>query len=990
MECDELLRGEAPELEPTPPGKVNASTTSSGGLSGLNFLAQNYMPDGDDDDDDDDDDEDDDEPPYVVSVSSQQRTQVRQDDREQHYQQQTQQHIPVLFDNDDNDDGQDGAFQSKHAPARHPVTLGDASFSTQPSFRVVNREEQWKTNIGVGKDDLFCASTLIYNAWCGRTDRMYFDPICVRLYSFISSKRILWIMRLVVLVNLMLALIEKPALPAFVFVSPLVPLIIELTCLMIYCLNLLLNFKAVHRNFFFVRSKYWLLFFCIVATLVDIVVCWVFFEPSTFRWSRLLRPYFMVYMSDPIRMAVNNIRKIILDFIEMMVFISVIIVLFAIFMVTMFEGSGEASVEFPNYYMGFVNLYALMTTVNFPDIMMPIYIQYRLSPAIFIVFLMLTTFFAMNILLAIMYNTYRRTITDEYSVVLQHERENVATAFALLDPNKTGEVPENHVRYLVKSLRPHYSEEKVMLLYRLMCGRTHTVDITKFMSIINLLNIKLSSPKPTLCKTWNTLFPRIYSSRPSFLLIKFVKSIWFLAMMDLVIILNCIWLAVAYSDVRTNPTQGRFPFNSKLEDLFMLIFTMEVSLNFYAFGPYQFLKRFWNVFDVFILGCNYAGIVLAYFPDAKGHVASVIDIDILRLMYMMRLFRLFRLLNFLKRFREVMKVMRFLLPTLQTMFAIEMGVFYVFSLIGMGVWAGRISKDTPELQGTQFLEDKYWPNNFDDLLSSFVVCFELMVVNNWQVLASGYVAISGHWAYLYFILFNVFGVVLVVNIIIAVVLEAFEYLYLAKDEDDDYLTLVKANIEMLNSLGEKGTIRYPQLSPHQRDSLRDLDREAHQDQVVAEDDAFERTFVDSGINGEPKTLGNAYMSPYAGVPLTISSGRSNQAGQFLDLEVDIAGDRMSGDMNKYHQKGERRKQRDAYGYADNNDGSLLSAEEKRRSVAGSADGFSAGLMDLEDQDGSGYYGDNAERTAADIGDGERRSEERRVGKECRSRWSPYH
>src|SRR5260221_4376238 len=26
----------------------------------------------------------------------------------------------------------------------------------------------------------------------------------------------------------------------------------------------------------------------------------------------------------------------------------------------------------------------------------------------------------------------------------------------------------------------------------------------------------------------------------------------------------------------------------------------------------------------------------------------------------------------------------------------------------------------------------------------------------------------------------------------------------------------------------------------------------------------------------------------------------------------------------------------------------------------------------------------------DVGDGEHRSEERRVGKECRSRWSPYH
>ena len=30
------------------------------------------------------------------------------------------------------------------------------------------------------------------------------------------------------------------------------------------------------------------------------------------------------------------------------------------------------------------------------------------------------------------------------------------------------------------------------------------------------------------------------------------------------------------------------------------------------------------------------------------------------------------------------------------------------------------------------------------------------------------------------------------------------------------------------------------------------------------------------------------------------------------------------------------------------------------------------------------------RLAGDSGDGMQRSEERRVGKECRSRWSPYH
>ena len=38
----------------------------------------------------------------------------------------------------------------------------------------------------------------------------------------------------------------------------------------------------------------------------------------------------------------------------------------------------------------------------------------------------------------------------------------------------------------------------------------------------------------------------------------------------------------------------------------------------------------------------------------------------------------------------------------------------------------------------------------------------------------------------------------------------------------------------------------------------------------------------------------------------------------------------------------------------------------------------------------GYNGDLTSREAGSVGGPRPRSEERRVGKECRSRWSPYH
>ena len=46
--------------------------------------------------------------------------------------------------------------------------------------------------------------------------------------------------------------------------------------------------------------------------------------------------------------------------------------------------------------------------------------------------------------------------------------------------------------------------------------------------------------------------------------------------------------------------------------------------------------------------------------------------------------------------------------------------------------------------------------------------------------------------------------------------------------------------------------------------------------------------------------------------------------------------------------------------------------------------------DKKEKDAWGDYNGNAKVKTISINDVSSRSEERRVGKECRSRWSPYH
>ena len=90
-------------------------------------------------------------------------------------------------------------------------------------------------------------------------------------------------------------------------------------------------------------------------------------------------------------------------------------------------------------------------------------------------------------------------------------------------------------------------------------------------------------------------------------------------------------------------------------------------------------------------------------------------------------------------------------------------MYYPWVIGGMEVWGGKIYPGNPILEGTPFAASNYYANNFNNFLYAYVTCFELMVVNNWTQIASGYVAISGPSAWLFFITFNLWVVIIIVR-----------------------------------------------------------------------------------------------------------------------------------------------------------------------------------------------------------------------------------
>jgi two pore calcium channel protein len=87
-----------------------------------------------------------------------------------------------------------------------------------------------------------------------------------------------------------------------------------------------------------------------------------------------------------------------------------------------------------------MSLLVLLTTANFPDVMLPAYKVNRLWAFFFISFLVLCLFFFMNMLLAIFYNNYKARIEEALDNFKDNRHKFLMEIFDSHDKDKDGSI----------------------------------------------------------------------------------------------------------------------------------------------------------------------------------------------------------------------------------------------------------------------------------------------------------------------------------------------------------------------------------------------------------------------------------------------------------------------------------------------------------------------------------------------------------------------
>ncbi|XP_018417245.1 PREDICTED: two pore calcium channel protein 1 [Nanorana parkeri] len=600
------------------------------------------------------------------------------------------------------------------------------------------------------------------------------DPYALAAYLF-AHNHLFYMLELTTgLLLLLLSLCEAPAVP-FLRLDIYVHATLELLALafVVFELGMKMRWLGCHT---FLRHRRTMLKSCVL--LVQFVEAFVVLirQTSHVRVTRALRPIFLVdcRYCGAVRRNLRQIFQSLPPFIDILLLLLFFMVIFAILGFYLFS-SNSSDPYFNTLENSLVSLFVLLTTANFPDVMMPAYSRNRWSCIFFIVYLSIELYFIMNLLLAVVFDTFNEIEKKKFKSLLLHKRAATQHSYQLLvNPQGPPGISFRNFDGMMRYYKPRMSTRDRYLCFRaLKQSSTDNLRLKDFYHFFEVVDLKWKVQR--IREHWFDDLP------PTALLIfkginVLANSRAFQYSVYVVVAINGFWILIETFMVKGG---NFFPQGVPWSYIvFLTIYGVEVLLKVTGLGPLKYFTSGWNLFDFSVTLLALLGL-LALALNMKPFYFIVV----LRPLQLLRLFKL------KKRYRTVLDTMFELLPRMASLGLTLLIFYYSFSIVGMEFFSGvlypnccntstvadsyRFLNHTVDNR-TQMEEGYYYLNNFDNILISFVTLFELTVVNNWYIIMEGVTSQTSHWARLYFMVFYIVTMV-VITIIVACILDAFVF-----------------------------------------------------------------------------------------------------------------------------------------------------------------------------------------------------------------------
>ncbi|XP_058672487.1 two pore channel protein 1 isoform X2 [Ammospiza caudacuta] len=534
------------------------------------------------------------------------------------------------------------------------------------------------------------------------------------------------------LLLLLLSLCEAPAVP-MLRLGIFVHATLELFALIVVVFELSMKMRWLGFQTF-IRHKRTMVKTCVLLVQFIEAIVVLVRQTSHVRITRALRCIFLVdcRYCGAVRRNLRQIFQSLPPFIDILLLLLFFMVIFAILGFYLFSPN-HSDPYFNTLENSLVNLFVLLTTSNFPDVMMPSYARNPWSCVFFIVYLSIELYFIMNLLLAVVFDTFNDIEKRKFKSLLLHKRTAIQHAYRLLvTKQRPSGISFKHFEGLLRFYKPRMcARERYLTFKALNQSNTPLVSLKDFYNFYEVVGLKWKAKRNR--EHWFDDLPRT-----AFLIFKginiLVKSRVFQYTMYTVVAVNGIWILV-----ETFMLQGGNFFSRNVPwsyIVFLTIYGVELLLKTTGLGPVEYLSSGWNLFDFSVTLFAFLGLMALAFDMEPFYFIVVL--------------RPLQLLST----STVADSYRWVNHTVGNKTVVEEGYYYL--------------------------------NNFDNILNSFVTLFELTVVNDWYIIMEGVTSQTTHWSRLYFMIFYIVTMV-VMTIIVAFILDAFVFRmnYTRKNQDSE-------------------------------------------------------------------------------------------------------------------------------------------------------------------------------------------------------------
>lgn len=600
------------------------------------------------------------------------------------------------------------------------------------------------------------------------------NPKALAAYLF-AHNHLFYMMELLTgLLLMMLSLCEAPAVPSL-RLDVYVHATLELLALVMVAFELCMKLRWLGFHTF-IRHKRTMVKTCVLLLQFVEAIVVLIRQTSHVRVTRALRPIFLVdcRYCGAVRRNLRQIFQSLPPFIDILLLLLFFMVIFAILGFCLFS-TNTADPYFNTLENSLVSLFVLLTTANFPDVMMPAYSKNRWSCVFFIVYLSIELYFIMNLLLAVVFDTFNDVEKMKFKSLLLHKRSAIDHAFQLLvSRQRPLGVSLKQFDGLMRFYRPRMSARDRFLTYKaLNTSGAPMLSLQDFYKFYEVTGLKWKARRSG--EHWFDDLPHT-----TFLIFKginlLVKSKAFQYAMYVVVAINGVWILVETYTLNSGFSWSRLVPWSYI--VFLTIYGVEVLLKISGLGPMAYFSSGWNLFDFSVT-------VFAFL----GLIALAFDMEPFYFIVVLRPLQLLRLFKIKQRYRNVLDTMFELFPRMASLGLTLIIFYYSFAIVGMEFFADVVY---PNCCNTSTVADSYrqinitsgnktvleegyyYLNNFNNILSSFVTLFELTVVNNWYITMEGVTSMTTHWSRLYFMTFYIVTMV-VMTIIVAFILDAFVF-----------------------------------------------------------------------------------------------------------------------------------------------------------------------------------------------------------------------